>query len=111
GLEPLATLILEQRERNFELRAELFLTDDVPDVEAALAGARDIIAERGVSQFQIIDNRLVFREGAQLQIAGLQSFQYGTMALPEAAVNTAQVLVHKNRLYIRNQVGIIVQTF
>ncbi|HMP22894.1 MAG TPA: Tex family protein [Saprospiraceae bacterium] len=45
GLEPLATLILEQRERNLELRAEQFLTDDVPDVEAALAGARDIIAE------------------------------------------------------------------
>ncbi len=66
---------------------------------------------KGVSQFQIIDNRLVFREGAQLQIADLQSFQYGTMALPEAAVNAAQVLVHKNRLYIRDQVGIIVQTF
>ncbi len=45
GLEPLATLLLEQRERNLELRAEQFLTDDVPDVEAALAGARDIIAE------------------------------------------------------------------
>lgn len=45
GLEPLATLMLEQRERDLELRAEQFLTDDVPDVEAALAGARDIIAE------------------------------------------------------------------
>ncbi len=45
GLEPLATLLLEQRERNLELRAGQFLTDDVPDVEAALAGARDIIAE------------------------------------------------------------------
>ncbi len=45
GLEPLATLMLEQRERDLELRAEQFLTDDVPDAEAALAGARDIIAE------------------------------------------------------------------
>ncbi len=45
GLEPLATLMLEQRERDLDLRAEQFLTDDVPDVEAALAGARDIIAE------------------------------------------------------------------
>lgn len=45
GLEPLATLLLEQRERDIELRAEQFLTDEVPDAEAALAGARDIIAE------------------------------------------------------------------
>lgn len=45
GLEPLATIIMEQRERDIELRAEQFITDEVPDVEAALAGARDIIAE------------------------------------------------------------------
>ena len=45
GLEPLAEIIMEQRERNIELRAEQFITDEVPDAEAALAGARDIIAE------------------------------------------------------------------
>ncbi len=45
GLEPLAILLLEQRERDIELRAEQFITDEVPDAEAALAGARDIIAE------------------------------------------------------------------
>lgn len=45
GLEPLATIMLEQRERDIELRAEQFITDEVPDVEAALSGARDIIAE------------------------------------------------------------------
>ncbi|MDX1939207.1 MAG: Tex family protein [Saprospiraceae bacterium] len=45
GLEPLAAIIMEQRERDIELRAEQFITDEVPDVEAALSGARDIIAE------------------------------------------------------------------
>lgn len=45
GLEPLAKMILEQRERDIELRAEQFITDEVPDTAAALAGARDIIAE------------------------------------------------------------------
>ena len=45
GLEPLATIIMEQRERDIELRAEQFITDEVPDVEAALSGARDIVAE------------------------------------------------------------------
>ncbi|MFN7117601.1 MAG: Tex family protein [Saprospiraceae bacterium] len=45
GLEPLAKIMLEQRERDIELKAEQFITDEVPDVESALAGARDIIAE------------------------------------------------------------------
>ncbi len=45
GLEPLSKIILEQRECDIELKAEQFITDEVPDVEAALAGARDIIAE------------------------------------------------------------------
>jgi len=45
GLEPLAKIILEQQERDIEGRAEQFITDEVPDAAAALAGARDIIAE------------------------------------------------------------------
>jgi len=45
GLEPLAMLIFGQEERDPEGKAEEFITDDVPDVEVALAGASDIIAE------------------------------------------------------------------
>jgi len=45
GLEPLARLIMKQQELLLEKRAEAFLTDDVPTVEEALQGARDIIAE------------------------------------------------------------------
>ena len=45
GLEPLAKLIFKQFENDPENRALQFLNDAVPDVNEALAGARDIIAE------------------------------------------------------------------
>ena len=46
GLEPLAQKLLLRPQDDPELTAERFLTDDVPDVDAALQGARDIIAEQ-----------------------------------------------------------------
>ena len=45
GLEPLAEIIMAQKEDRIESIAEKYLNDEVPDIEAALAGARDIIAE------------------------------------------------------------------
>lgn len=45
GLEPLANAIFEQRNQNIENLAAGFLTDEVPTLEEALQGARDIIAE------------------------------------------------------------------
>ena len=45
GLEPLAEIILKQNEANPEAVAQKFLNDQVPDVDDALAGAKDIIAE------------------------------------------------------------------
>lgn len=45
GLEPLAELIMKQFEKNVEAKAESFITDEVPNAEEALQGARDIIAE------------------------------------------------------------------
>ena len=47
GLEPLAELLLAQKDtRPLADLATPFLSDDVPDVDAALAGARDILSER-----------------------------------------------------------------
>lgn len=47
GLEPLADIIQAQRSEVDPLaEARRFVTPDVPDVDAALQGARDIIAER-----------------------------------------------------------------
>jgi protein Tex len=45
GLEPLAELIMSQKENDPALRAEAFLSDDVATVEEAISGASDIIAE------------------------------------------------------------------
>ncbi len=45
GLEPLATILLMQRERDPERAAEPFVKGDVADTAAALKGAQDIIAE------------------------------------------------------------------
>jgi protein Tex len=45
GLEPLAIIIMEQKETNPALKAEGFLNDDVTTIEDAVAGASDIIAE------------------------------------------------------------------
>ena len=45
GLEPLAVIILEQKETDPDLKAEEFLNDKVATVEEAIAGASDIIAE------------------------------------------------------------------
>ena len=45
GLEPLATILLQQRERDPEAAARRFIVGDVSDVATALKGAQDIIAE------------------------------------------------------------------
>jgi len=45
GLEPLAVIIMDQKENNPALKAEAFLNDDVATVDDAIAGASDIIAE------------------------------------------------------------------
>ena len=47
GLEPLADLLLDQKDpRPLDVLAAGYLSDEVPDADAALAGARDIVAER-----------------------------------------------------------------
>lgn len=45
GLEPLAKILMKQTENNVKGIATTFVKDKVKDVEEALAGARDIIAE------------------------------------------------------------------
>lgn len=57
GLEPLATILMMQRENNLMTRARTFLNKDVKDEEEALKGARDIIAEQ-VSEDERSRNQL-----------------------------------------------------
>ena len=57
GLEPLAQLIMLQRERDPERTAMRFVKGDVKDAAAAIKGAQDIIAET-VSEDETSRNRL-----------------------------------------------------
>jgi uncharacterized protein len=62
GLEPLADLLWNGKTRNPEADARKFVGDKVPDVAAALAGARDIVAERLSETATIRENlRGIFR--------------------------------------------------
>ncbi len=45
GLEPLAQTIMKQQIKDLSLKAEAFISDEVKNIEEALQGARDIIAE------------------------------------------------------------------
>jgi len=57
GLEPLAMWILEQKPTDPQTEAEKYVGDAVEDVSAALAGARDIIAEL-VSENELVRGSL-----------------------------------------------------
>lgn len=65
GLEPLADIIMLQRERNPIEAAQRFVGGNVADREAAIAGAKDIIAER-ISEDERSRNQLrgAFRRSA-----------------------------------------------
>lgn len=67
GLEPLANLILQQRLSHPEEEALRFVRGDVADVEAALQGAKDIIAEH-ISEQEYYRNQIrsAFRREAQI---------------------------------------------
>ncbi len=57
GLEPLAVIMMEQRFNDLAERALRFLSGEVPEVDDALQGARDIVAE-WVSENQDARNRI-----------------------------------------------------
>ena len=57
GLEPLATLLMTQKENNLHTRIRFFIKGDVKDEDDALKGARDIIAEQ-VSEDERSRNQL-----------------------------------------------------
>ena len=67
GLEPLADLLLRQDGRPIDAQAFVDPAQAVEDVESALAGARDILAERFAEDGQIrIELRQLFVRGALL---------------------------------------------
>jgi len=68
GLEPLALLVLEQKETDLAAEAAKYITENVKDADAALQGARDIIAETVNEDAQVrAKMRKLFEDTATLQ--------------------------------------------
>ncbi|MDY4704962.1 MAG: Tex-like N-terminal domain-containing protein, partial [Prevotella sp.] len=68
GLEPLATLIMLQREQDPRTAAQRFVGKDVATTEEALQGAKDIIAEQVSEDSQARQKvRAVYRRGAVIE--------------------------------------------
>ena len=102
GLEPLAKIIMAQREHDIEHRAQQFVDGDkVPDTDAAIAGAQDIIAE-WVSENEAVRNavRRGFKYDARLvshfvkgkEIEGRNYENYYEYSMPLKRVSSHQLL-------------------
>ena len=74
GLEPLATILLLQREQQPEAVAKRFLKGDIKSVDEALAGAKDIIAET-ISEDETVRQQIrsVFRREAVITSKAVKS--------------------------------------
>ena len=74
GLEPLATILLLQREQQPEAIAKRFLKGDIKSVDEALAGAKDIIAET-ISEDETVRQQIrsVFRREAVITSKAVKS--------------------------------------
>ena len=102
GLEPLAKIIMAQRSGNVEERARQFVDGDkVPDTDAAITGAQDIIAE-WVSENEAVRNtvRRGFKYDARLvshyvkgkEIEGRNYENYYEYSMPLKRVSSHQLL-------------------
>ena len=102
GLEPLAKIIMSQRSGNIEERARQFVDGDkVPDTDAAITGAQDIIAE-WVSENEAVRNavRRGFKYDARLvshfvkgkEIEGRNYENYYEYSMPLKRVSSHQLL-------------------
>ena len=73
GLEPLSILLMAQNELDVSQEAEKFITENVKDVDAALQGARDIIAETINEDAEVRAKlRKLFEDTATLQCKVLE---------------------------------------
>lgn len=68
GLEPLAVLLMEQKEQDIASIAATYVNEQVKDADAALQGARDIIAENINENAELRAKlRKLFEDSATLQ--------------------------------------------
>ena len=76
GLEPLAKIIMLQRENNPKLAAQKFVKGEIANVDEAIQGAQDIIAEH-ISENEVSRNQLrgAFRRTASITSKAVKSKQ------------------------------------
>lgn len=66
---------------------------------------------KGISAFQVLENRLVFQEGNKFKAYDFKSFLVTEMTLPEGAEASDQVQIQKNRLFVRKPKVIEIYAF
>lgn len=101
GLAPLAELVLEQKDIDLAAEAMKFISEKVADAEAALQGARDIIAEQVNEDAQVRARlRRLFETSATLQskvvpekeIEGIKYKDYFDFTEPIAKIPSHRIL-------------------
>ncbi len=61
-----------------------------------------------VTRFQVVDNRLFFREDNQLVVYDLQSFRFTTLPLPQGTQAEDRVQMQRSRLFVQKTNGVLV---
>jgi uncharacterized protein len=101
GLEPLANILLEQKEIDLQKEASRFINEKIVDTDAALQGARDIIAELVNEDAQVRAKlRKLFETQGTLQskvvadkeIAGIKYKDYFDFSEPISKVPSHRIL-------------------
>ena len=90
GLEPLAKLLMQQRERDPERAAERYVKGDVKEAAAAIQGAQDIIAE-WVSEDERSRQQLrnAFRRQAVITSKVVKAAKANPMSIPTNTATTS----------------------
>ena len=66
------------------------------------------IAIPDIMRFQVLDNRLIYKQDGQLQLYDLKSFRDATIALPEGVEAKDQVQIQQNRIFVQKQDAILI---
>lgn len=64
---------------------------------------------KGLQQFQVIDNQLIYQKEGQLQVYNLRSLQTRSLDLRLPLTGTYQVRIEKDRLYV--QAGLLLKVY
>jgi len=70
-----------------------------------------MIALKGLDRFQVFDNRLIYKKGKQIYTYHLQTLSEQVLPIPETLEVSDEILIQKNRLFIRKENSVEVYSF